>query len=195
MSGQACTNHDLENEASFLEWLVKSRLQEMSDEMLPLILELIHVVKSSSGPINSATYQKLLSGNPILSQASNEKYGLRLSLELYRLPSQTLGISESIWKSNTEDEALLGVSLTGIMDHPMLSGRGDKNELKKWLRHASKRPLRLMESGPLGWVLTRLQPLLLLSLQVLLVSWSISASGIHPRYSSQYIRRVRADWS
>jgi ribonucleoside-triphosphate reductase len=40
----------------------------------------------------------------------------------------------SIWRANTEDEALLGVSLTGIMDHPMLSGRGDKSELKKWLR-------------------------------------------------------------
>jgi ribonucleoside-triphosphate reductase (thioredoxin) len=27
-----------------------------------------------------------------------------------------------IWKKNTEEEALLGVSLTGIMDHPILSG-------------------------------------------------------------------------
>jgi hypothetical protein len=95
MSGQAFTNPDPESEASFLEWLVKNRLQEMSDEMLPLILELIHVVKSSSDPINSVTYRKLLSGQPILSQASNEKYGLRLSLELYRLPSQTLGIYET----------------------------------------------------------------------------------------------------
>ena len=28
-----------------------------------------------------------------------------------------------IWKDNTEEEALLGVSLTGIMDHPVMSGR------------------------------------------------------------------------
>lgn len=27
------------------------------------------------------------------------------------------------WKENTEEEALLGVSLTGIMDHPVLSGK------------------------------------------------------------------------
>src|SRR6056300_1788931 len=39
----------------------------------------------------------------------------------------------NIWKTNTQEEALLGVSLTGIMDHPMLSGRGDKAKLKKWL--------------------------------------------------------------
>jgi ribonucleoside-diphosphate reductase alpha chain len=32
----------------------------------------------------------------------------------------------NIWKTNTEEEALLGVSLTGIMDHPVLSGREDK---------------------------------------------------------------------
>ena len=89
MSGPACTNPDLESEVSFLEWQVKSKLQETSDEMLPLILELIHVVKSSSDPTSSATYLKLLSGHPIRSQASNEKYALHLSLELYRLPSQT----------------------------------------------------------------------------------------------------------
>jgi len=64
-------------------------------EMLPMILELIHVVKSSSDPTNSATYLKLLSGHPIRSQVSNEKYALRLSLELYRLPSQTFDTSET----------------------------------------------------------------------------------------------------
>ena len=95
MSGPAYMNPDPESEEYLVESQVKSRLHEMNEEMLPLILELIHVVKSSSDPINSATYQKLLSGQPILSQASNEKYGLRLSLELYRLPSQTLGIYET----------------------------------------------------------------------------------------------------
>ena len=39
----------------------------------------------------------------------------------------------SVWKTNTEEEALLGVSLTGIMDHHLLSGRGDNAKLKKWL--------------------------------------------------------------
>ena len=37
----------------------------------------------------------------------------------------------NIWKTNTEEEALLGVSLTGIMDHPLLSGRQDNAKLKK----------------------------------------------------------------
>jgi ribonucleoside-diphosphate reductase alpha chain len=46
------------------------------------------------------------------------------------------------WKKNTEEEALLGVSLTGIMDHKVLSGKEDVDELwgedfynvKRWLR-------------------------------------------------------------
>ncbi len=95
MNGQVYMNHDLANEVSLVEWQVKSKLHSMSEEMLPMILELIHVVKSSSDPTNSATYLKLLSGHPIRSQVSNEKYALRLSLELYRLPSQTFDISET----------------------------------------------------------------------------------------------------
>ena len=35
-----------------------------------------------------------------------------------------------VWKDNTEEERLLGVSLTGIMDHPVLSKNVDS---KRWL--------------------------------------------------------------
>ena len=35
-----------------------------------------------------------------------------------------------IWKQNTEEERLLGVSLTGIMDHPVLSKTTDST---RWL--------------------------------------------------------------
>jgi len=88
-SGLVYMNHDLVNEVCFLEWQVKSKLQETNEEMLPMILELIHVARSSYGLTNSAIYQKLLLGQPIRCQTSNEKYVLRLSLELYRLPSLT----------------------------------------------------------------------------------------------------------
>ena len=36
------------------------------------------------------------------------------------------------WKRNTEEEALLGVSLTGIMDHEVL-GNPDSDILPEWL--------------------------------------------------------------
>ena len=99
----------------------------------------------------------------------------------------------NIWKTNTEEEALLGVSLTGIMDHPLLSGRGDKSELKKWLRAMRQEAIKTNEqwAGRLGinvsTAITAVKPSGTVSQLV------DSASGIHPRYSSQYIRRVRAD--
>jgi ribonucleoside-diphosphate reductase alpha chain len=98
-----------------------------------------------------------------------------------------------IWKTNTEEEALLGVSLTGIMDHPLLSGRGDKNELKKWLRAMRQEAVKVNKewADKLGiqasTAITAVKPSGTVSQLV------DSASGIHPRYSAQYIRRVRAD--
>ena len=39
----------------------------------------------------------------------------------------------SIWKKNAEEERLLGVSLTGIMDHEVLSGQKGMDTLSNWL--------------------------------------------------------------
>ena len=48
-----------------------------------------------------------------------------------------------VWKNNTEEEALLGVSLTGIMDHPtVLSGRRDKGVLKTWLTELKEEAIK-----------------------------------------------------
>jgi ribonucleoside-diphosphate reductase alpha chain len=99
----------------------------------------------------------------------------------------------SIWKTNTEEEALLGVSLTGIMDHPLLSGRGDKGKLKRWLTEMRNEAIVTNEkwAKKLGInpsvAITAVKPSGTVSQLV------DSASGIHPRYSSQYVRRVRAD--
>ena len=38
-----------------------------------------------------------------------------------------------VWKKNAEEERLLGVSLTGIMDHEILSGRKGNDKLIDWL--------------------------------------------------------------
>ena len=99
----------------------------------------------------------------------------------------------SIWKTNTEEEALLGVSLTGIMDHPLLSGRGDNAKLKKWLTdmreeaiETNKRWAKRLNINP-STAITAIKPSGTVSQLV------DSASGIHPRYSEQYIRTVRAD--
>ena len=98
-----------------------------------------------------------------------------------------------IWKTNTEEEALLGVSLTGIMDHPLLSGRGDNAKLKKWLTEmreesieTNKQWAERLNISP-STAITAIKPSGTVSQLV------DSASGCHPRFSPQYIRRVRAD--
>ena len=39
----------------------------------------------------------------------------------------------SEWKNNCDEERLLGVSLTGILDHPILSGGKGFDRLEDWL--------------------------------------------------------------
>jgi ribonucleoside-diphosphate reductase alpha chain len=98
-----------------------------------------------------------------------------------------------VWKNNTEEEALLGVSLTGIMDHPTMSGRRDKGVLKTWLTELREEAIETNRrwAGVLGikvsTAITAVKPSGTVSQLV------DSASGIHPRYSEQYIRTVRAD--
>jgi len=98
-----------------------------------------------------------------------------------------------IWSDNTKEEALLGVSLTGIMDHPVMSGRKDRNELKYWLEELKKEAIATNRKWAknlgisVSTAITAVKPSGTVSQLV------DSASGIHPRYSEQYIRRVRAD--
>lgn len=100
-----------------------------------------------------------------------------------------------IWRRNTEEEALLGVSLTGIMDHPVLSGTSEypEWELAQVLEELREAAVKTNEewASKLGvspsTALTCIKPSGTVSQLV------DSASGIHSRYSEYYIRRVRAD--
>ena len=95
------------------------------------------------------------------------------------------------WKRNTEEEALLGVSMTGIMDHWLLSKTGP--DLEKWLTEMKDVSIETNKewSEKLGVnqsvAITCVKPSGTVSQLV------DSASGIHPRFSKQYIRRVRSD--
>ncbi len=98
-----------------------------------------------------------------------------------------------VWKDNTEEEALLGVSLTGIMDHPILSGRSGRADLQHWLTQLKEEAIQTIKK----WA-KRLKINASTAITAVKPSGTVSqlvdsASGIHPRYSDQYIRRVRAD--
>jgi ribonucleoside-triphosphate reductase len=96
------------------------------------------------------------------------------------------------WKRNTEEEALLGVSLTGIMDHAVL-GDANNPELAAWLEEMRNVSIQTNKewAEKLGVnasaAITCVKPSGTVSQLV------DSASGIHPRFSKHYIRRVRSD--
>ena len=95
------------------------------------------------------------------------------------------------WKDNTEEERLLGVSLTGIMDNPLLTLKNAG--LEKTLEHlrsvaVSTNAVWADRLGiPQSAAITCVKPSGTVSQLV------DSASGIHARHSQYYIRTVRGD--
>ena len=96
-----------------------------------------------------------------------------------------------IWQRNTEEERLLGVSLTGIMDNPLMTSKnGDLNGLLERLRllAVSTNAEWAERLGiPVSCAITCVKPSGTVSQLV------DSASGIHTRHSEYYIRTVRGD--
>ena len=113
------------------------------------------------------------------------------------------------WRDNTEEEALLGVSLTGIMDHPVMSGQESIHDfwdedtalgndyhpvtleqllydLKEVAVETNKEWAEKLGINP-STSITCVKPSGTVSQLV------DSASGIHARHNPHYIRTVRAD--
>ena len=102
------------------------------------------------------------------------------------------GYIRSSWKRNCEDERLLGVSLTGIQDHPVLGDPYNKDlpnilaDLKQVAIDTNKE-LALKLGINASASITTVKPSGTVS------QLTNTASGIHARFSKYYIRRVRAD--
>lgn len=111
------------------------------------------------------------------------------------------------WAKNTIEEALLGVSLTGIMDHPVLSNSHTERDSIVFMDD------HVQGTVTLDYVLEELREIAIetnkewaerLGVQQAKAITAVkpsgtvsqlvdSASGIHPRYARHYIRTVRAD--
>jgi len=101
-------------------------------------------------------------------------------------------VSEA-WSKNTAEEALLGVSLTGIMDNALTAGTLGSDALKSVLNRMRDRAREVNTEWAeklginVSTAITCVKP-----------SGTVSqlcntASGIHPRYNRNYIRTVRVD--
>ena len=97
-----------------------------------------------------------------------------------------------IWQKNTEEEALLGVSMTGILDNHLLNDPDDANlpGLLEKLRDAAVATNAEFASAigiNQSVAVTAIKP------EGTVSQLCSTASGIHPQHSQYYIRRVRAD--
>jgi len=95
------------------------------------------------------------------------------------------------WKENCEEERLLGVSLTGIMDNEFTNGKaGDLESLLNTLRFVAQATAKEWSDKlgiPMPAAITCVKPSGTVSQLV------DAASGIHTRHSPYYVRTVRAD--
>lgn len=95
-----------------------------------------------------------------------------------------------VWQRNTEEERLLGVSLTGIYDHEVM---GSSKTAPLWLdqlrevANEANREFADILGIPHSTAITAVKPSGTVS------QLTDTASGIHPRHAPFYIRRVRGD--
>ena len=93
------------------------------------------------------------------------------------------------WTDNIKEERLLGVSLTGLRDHPILNHT--HNTAKYWLEEMKDHAIKTSEIWAhklninVPKAVTCVKPSGTVSLL------NNTASGLHPRFSKYYIRRVR----
>ena len=94
-----------------------------------------------------------------------------------------------IWQRNAEEERLLGVSLTGILDNVLFGQQVSETALKhlKVVCVETNKEWSTKLGIPQSAAITTVKPSGTVSQLV------DSASGIHPRHSDYYIRTVRAD--
>jgi len=128
-------------------------------------------------------------------ESLREKVELAAILGTFQSGLTNFRYLRNIWTKNIEEERLLGVSLTGVMDNSLTSGLADKNLLESSL--ASLRDTAIQTN--IKWAaILGISPSTAVTTGK--PSGSVSqlvdaSSGIHGRFSPYYIRSVRNDKS
>ena len=120
-----------------------------------------------------------------------EKVRLATILGTFQATLTNFKYLRSVWKKNTEEERLLGVSLTGIMDNAITAEASTKLETAlTLLRDVAVQTNAAMAKQigiPQSTAVTCVKPSGTVS------QLTDAASGIHARHNAHYIRTVRGD--
>jgi len=122
-----------------------------------------------------------------------EKVRLATILGTFQATLVNFKYVSSAWKKNCEEERLLGVSLTGIMDSKLLNGKAPRQILPALLQDLRNEAIRT--NAELSKKIGINQSV---SITCIKPSGTVSqlvdaASGIHARHNPYYIRTVRGD--
>ena len=96
-----------------------------------------------------------------------------------------------VWKDNTDEERLLGVSMTGIMDNFLTTNNNP--ELEQLLKHLRKVAIDTNKEWAEKLNIPQSAAILCVKPSGTVSQLCNSASGLHPRHSPYYIRTVRGD--
>ena len=96
-----------------------------------------------------------------------------------------------IWTKNTEEESLLGVSLTGIMDNPLMTSAN--KGLEKTLEHLRETAVRTNTTWAYRLGISSSAAITCVKPSGTVSQLVDSSSGIHARHAPYYIRTVRGD--
>ena len=118
-------------------------------------------------------------------QSLKEKVRLSTILGTFQSTLTRFKYLRKVWKDNTEEERLLGVSLTGILDCPIWSK--DVLEILRDVAVETNKKFAKDLGIPQSTAITCVKPSGTVSQLV------DSASGIHARHNDYYIRTVRGD--
>ena len=97
-----------------------------------------------------------------------------------------------VWQTNTEDERLLGVSMTGILDNSLLNNPDDPL-LAKRLEILRDEAISTNASFADSIGINRSVAITAVKPEGTVSQLTSTASGIHPQHSEFFIRRVRSD--
>jgi ribonucleoside-triphosphate reductase (thioredoxin) len=120
----------------------------------------------------------------------NRKVRLATILGTFQSTLTDFKYLRKIWKHNTEEERLLGVSLTGIMDSKLMSGKG-KTPLSKVLPQLRAQAVAVNADFAKQIGIEQSTAITCVKPSGTVSQLVNSASGIHARYAPYYIRRVR----
>lgn len=98
----------------------------------------------------------------------------------------------SSWRKNCEEERLLGVSMTGIMDNPLTNGK-KSNDLSERLEHLKSVAVKTNADMAKKLGINQSVAITCVKPSGTVSQLVDAASGIHARHNPYYIRTVRGD--